>query len=104
MDQGNYECEASNKVGKASGFTSLFVVQGTTTENAAYTEVPANINQTFFLPCSASKPANIDLTYIWQFNEEYLQLDNAKYAQDNIMKPGDLRIIRVQYTMEGYYR
>ncbi len=78
-------------------------MDGTRSDNQQFQIVPANVNQTFFLPCSAQKPLNIDLTYIWQFNGQYLQLDNRHYAQDNLRKPGDLRIIRAQYTMEGDY-
>lgn len=95
-------------MGKSAGYTTLYVVDGTRTDNQQFTLVPANVNQTFFLPCSAQKPLNIDLTYIWQFNNEYLSLDShdkpPKYAQDNLQKPGDLRIIRAQYTMEGDYK
>ena len=34
---------------------------------------------------------------------QYITLDRIKYAQDNFDRPGDLRIIRAQYTMDGNY-
>lgn len=49
------------------------------------------------------KPQNIDLTYLWRFNSENIINDGYHYAQDNFQRPGDLRIIRAQYTMEGEY-
>ena len=44
------------------------------------------------------------MTYLWRFNNDYLRPDPYKYAQDSYLRPGDLRIIRVQYTMEGIYQ
>jgi hypothetical protein len=98
-DEGNYTCDASNRLGRATGSTYLYVVQGTSIEQPIDSTIYANINQTFFLPCTGFKPANIDLTYLWKFNDEYIKLDGMKYAQDNYQRPGDLRIIRAQYTM-----
>jgi hypothetical protein len=103
-DEGNYTCDASNRVGRDSGSTYLFVVDGTAIDQPINAAIIANINQTFFLPCTAYKPANIDLTYLWRFNDDYLKPDIYKYAQDSYLRPGDLRIIRAQYTMEGIYQ
>lgn len=102
-DEGNYTCDASNRLGRASGSTYLFVVQGTGIEQPIDPNIFANLNQTFFLPCTAYKPVNIDLAYLWRFNGESIVLDGIRYAQDNFERPGDLRIIRAQYTMTGEY-
>jgi hypothetical protein len=102
-DEGNYTCDASNRLGRATGSTFLFVVDGTSIDQPINPVIYANINQTFFLPCTAFKPPNIDLTYLWKFNGEYVALDSFQYAQDSYQRPGDLRIIRSQYTMEGEY-
>lgn len=102
-DEGNYTCDASNRVGRALGSTYLYVEDGTYIEQPINSEIIANINQTFFLPCLAYKPQNIDITYLWRFNGEEIYADGMRYAQDNFQRPGDLRIIRAQYTMEGDY-
>lgn len=102
-DEGNYTCEATNRVGRALGSTYLFVEDGTYIDQPVNPEIISNINQTFFLPCMAYKPQNIDLAYVWKFNGETLIMDGVHYAQDNLQRPGDLRIIRAQYTMEGQY-
>jgi contactin 2 len=109
MDEGNYTCDASNRLGRASGSTFVFIVDGTSIEQPFDRNIVANVNQTFFLPCTAFKPPNIDLAYYWTFNNEPLKMESAyygaqMYAQDNFLRPGDLRIIRAQYTMEGEYR
>lgn len=103
-DEGNYTCSASNRLGQSSGSTYLYIVQGTSIDPPIDPNVVANINQTFFLPCTGYKPSNIDLAYLWKFNDEYIKLDGIHYAQDNFNRPGDLRIIRAQYTMEGEYK
>jgi hypothetical protein len=103
-DQGNYTCDASNRLGRATGSTYLYVVLGTSITAPLDPVIYANINQTFFLPCTAYKPLNIDLAYLWRFNEESIMHDQDRYAQDSFLRPGDLRIIRAQYTMEGDYK
>ena len=97
-DEGNYTCEASNRLGTEVGFTYLFVVAGTVIE-----PIVTSINRTFFLPCTTYKPDNIDITYLWKFNGLYITLDRIKYAQDSFDRPGDFRIIWAQYTMDGNY-
>ena len=107
-DEGNYTCDANNRLGRAQGSTFLFVVDGTRIEQPLEPLIVANINQTFFLPCTAFKPANIDLTYLWRFNGQLITSHEAHnyfhYAQDSYQRPGDLRLIRAQYTMEGNYQ
>lgn len=103
-DEGVYKCDASNRLGRAVGTTILFVVDGTSIEQPLDPNIQSNINQTFFLPCTAYKPNNIDLTYLWKFNDELVVPDGYRYAQDSYQRPGDLRLIRAQYTMEGNYQ
>jgi receptor-type tyrosine-protein phosphatase gamma len=55
MDEGNYTCDASNRIGRESGSTYLFVVDGTSIDRPIDANIIANINQTFFLPCTAYK-------------------------------------------------
>lgn len=103
-DEGNYTCEASNRLGKTIGFTYLFIVDGTRIDPPYTDTIFVSVNQTFVIPCSAYTPANIDMTYMWKFNDELIDIDGINYAQDIYGRPGDLRVIRAQYTRQGVYK
>lgn len=75
QDEGNYTCDATNRLGRASGSTFVFIVEGTYIEQPLDSNIVANVNQTFFLPCTAYKPPNIDLAYYWVFNGEPIRTD-----------------------------
>ena len=47
-DEGNYTCEATNRVGRALGSTYLFVEDGIYIYDPKNPEIIVNINQTFY--------------------------------------------------------
>jgi hypothetical protein len=102
-DEGNYTCEASNRVGKDIGYTYLYVVDGTRIDPPNNDQIVVNFNDTFIIPCNAFKPNHIDMAYMWRFNNEPIKIDGIHYSQDVYNRPGDLRIIRVKFTQNGQY-
>lgn len=102
-DEGNYTCEATNRLGRTLGYTFLYIVDGTRIDIPADNNVFIQVNQTQVLPCRAYAPAHIDLSYMWRFNGEPVVIDSVFFAQDIFNRMGDLRIIRAQYTREGQY-
>ncbi len=102
-DEGNYTCDASNRNGRELGFTYLYIVYGTQIQMPTNPQVYANVNETFIIPCVAYKPVDIDLSYTWKFNNETVHIDGKRYARNVYNRPGDLRIIRIQFTQQGRY-
>ncbi|CAF0857655.1 unnamed protein product [Rotaria sp. Silwood1] len=61
------------------------------------------VGQTIVIPCDARSINQMDLTFYWRFNNEILTIDNKHIQQNNPDRPGDLRIVQVQFSNAGRY-
>lgn len=103
-DRGVYTCTATNTYGQVNASTTLDIAGG-----AAITMAPSDItvvvNQTAFLVCEASFPANIDIMYEWTFNGFPLFLEEVYYrqVQDTTAGGNGLYVVNAQFRHEGKY-
>ncbi|CAF0955687.1 unnamed protein product, partial [Didymodactylos carnosus] len=102
-DAGNYSCVASNPFGVSQMSTYLYVMPEGTTIITPPGGRDVIVNQTIVIPCDARSMNEMDLTFYWRFNGEVLNIDNKRYRQDDLNRPGDLRIVRAQYSNAGVY-
>ncbi|CAF0979230.1 unnamed protein product [Rotaria magnacalcarata] len=103
FDSGNYTCIATNPYGIAQQSTFVYVMFEGTTILSTSGSRDAIVDQTIVLSCDARSINQMDLTFHWRFNNEILTIDNQRFQQDNFDRPGDLRIVKVQYSNAGLY-
>ncbi|GFO45288.1 contactin [Plakobranchus ocellatus] len=102
-DQGEYICEATNSLGKAMDKTRLLVLEGTTiSDPPADDEVEVNMTAT--LLCRASHSPEIDMIYVWSFNDHIIDYSiEPEYRQGEGNMKGSLYIVGAKFENEGVY-
>ncbi|CAF3382137.1 unnamed protein product [Rotaria sp. Silwood1] len=103
IDAGNYTCTATNPYGAAQQSTYVYVMSEGTTMISTPSGGDVIVGQTIVIPCDARSINQMDLTFYWRFNNEILTIDNKHIQQNNPDRPGDLRIVQVQFSNAGRY-
>ncbi|GFS02413.1 contactin, partial [Elysia marginata] len=73
-DQGRYTCVAENDGGSASDFTDLLILEGTSISDPPADE-KVEVNLTATLLCRASHAPQIDMVYVWSFNDHVIDFN-----------------------------
>ncbi|KAK7493986.1 hypothetical protein BaRGS_00014868 [Batillaria attramentaria] len=101
--QGTYTCQVTNSLGEASSEGILRVFPRTVISQRPRNE-QVEVNTTAALTCTTSSPPNIDVVYVWFFNNHLIDLtDDIEYRMGSGATSGNLYIIGAQYKHEGRY-
>ena len=109
-NQGWYQCEASNILGKVSATMYLQVKKKT-----EIIEPPMNISvtkgQSALFKCKVSKEDDIDIDLKWKFNDQILDLSpnddgsyDSQYPNLRLYRNGTLQILEAKNTDIGTYK
>ncbi|CAG5135524.1 unnamed protein product, partial [Candidula unifasciata] len=102
-DQGKYTCQAQNSVGQAEDFSHLKVV-GRIVLSQSPSDQRVEVNLTATLFCQVSHPSNIDMIYLWKFNDHVIRYEiEQEYRLGVGTQRGSLYIIAAQFKNEGRY-
>ncbi|KAH9504839.1 hypothetical protein Btru_062073 [Bulinus truncatus] len=102
-DKGRYTCQVENKFGKAEDYTNLEIYESTVLSQAP-SDQRVEVNMTVQLLCQASHAADIDMVYIWKFNDHVIDyIIQPEYRLGEGSQKGSLYIVSAQYKNEGMY-
>lgn len=101
--QGTYRCQVTNSLGEAYSEGLLRVFPRTVISQRPRNE-QVEVNTTATLACASSSPPNIDVVYVWHFNDHLIDLTkDIEYRMGSGLTSGNLYIIGAQYKHEGRY-
>ncbi|XP_014677884.1 PREDICTED: contactin-like [Priapulus caudatus] len=103
-DEGQYECEAENALGKSSSRANVTVLPA-----AIISRAPENarvqVGQNHMFECEASIDSLLDLAYVWLHNGIPLDLEHDLHYETRITNrpPGYLLIKNTTFSQAGEY-
>ncbi|XP_070192772.1 contactin-like isoform X2 [Littorina saxatilis] len=101
--RGKYTCKVTNTQGEASSSGVLRIFA-----RIVISQKPGNVegnsNETATMICTASAPANVDVVYVWTFNNHIIDFNRqVEYRMGSGSTSGNLIIQGLQYEHEGRY-
>ncbi|XP_012936570.1 contactin [Aplysia californica] len=102
-DQGKYKCRVTNELGEAEDSSDLLVMKRTTITTGP-SDADVEVNFTATLLCEASHRSDIDMIYIWKFNDHIIDyVREPEYRQGVGSQAGSLYIIASKFENQGVY-
>ncbi|XP_055884200.1 contactin-like [Biomphalaria glabrata] len=102
-DKGKYTCQVENKFGKTEDHTSLEVYTNTVLSRTP-SDQKVMVNGTVELQCQASHASDIDMVYIWKFNDHVIDyIIEPEYRLGEGIQKGSLYILPAHFDNEGMY-
>lgn len=102
-DQGRYTCKVENSMGKASDYTDVLILEGTTISDPPADD-KVEVNLTATLLCRGSHDPEIDMVYVWRFNDHIIDFNREpEFRQGEGHMKGSLYIVGAQFVHEGTY-
>ncbi|KAL8610221.1 hypothetical protein ACOMHN_038916 [Nucella lapillus] len=101
--QGEYTCKVTNTLGEASSSGKLQVFPGIVISQKPEA-VSERVNESASIICRASAPPNVDVVYVWLFNDHIIDYTRqVEYKMGSGVNMGSLFIVGLQYENEGTY-
>jgi len=102
-DQGVYTCRVNNLEGNAEDSTQLLIMESTSII-VPPSDITVVVNQTVTITCEATKPNNIDMIYVWKFEDYIIDYSmEPEYRQGVGRTAGYLYVQPAKFKNEGRY-
>ncbi|XP_076447632.1 contactin-like [Babylonia areolata] len=101
--QGEYTCKVTNSLGEDSSSGYLRVFPSIVISQPPF-NVNERVNESASILCRASAPPNVDVVYVWLFNDHIINFEEQiEYRLGTDANTGSLYVVGLQYKHEGIY-